>query len=196
MIAHIKGHIETLTPTSVVIDCHGVGYELFISLHTYGIISAKKDETVKLHTYMHVREDAQLLYGFSDPNEKEMFLHLISVNGVGAATAMLMLSAHSARALTEAILQSDVAFLKSIKGIGAKTAQRIIVDLQDKLGKVSDSDIKISAAANNKVKDETLSALTMLGFNKNQAEKTVVKILKAHPEINVEQAIKEALKLL
>lgn len=143
---------------------------------------------------MHVREDAQLLYGFSDLSEKEMFLHLISVNGVGANTAMLMLSAHSAQALTEAILQSDVNFLKSIKGIGAKTAQRIIVDLQDKLGK--SSDVKISAVVNNKVKDETLSALTMLGFNKNQAEKTVVKILKSNPEINVEQAIKEALKLL
>ena len=193
MIAHIRGKIEMITPTSVVIDCNGVGYEIHISLHIYGLISNKQEE-IKLYTYMHVREDAQLLYGFSDLSEKEMFLHLISVNGVGANTAMLMLSAHSAQALTEAILQSDVNFLKSIKGIGAKTAQRIIVDLQDKLGK--SSDVKISAVVNNKVKDETLSALTMLGFNKNQAEKTVVKILKSNPEINVEQAIKEALKLL
>lgn len=191
MIAQIKGRLIEKNPTHAVIDCNGVGYELNISLNTYSKIG--DDENCMLFTQLIVREDAQLLYGFHDRSEKKLFQLLISVSGVGAATALTVLSAGDPQEIAEAIIQGDVAWFKSVKGIGPKSAQRIIIDLKDKVGVTFDVD-NISPSAGNTVKEEALSALIMLGFNKNQAEKTIVRILKTNSNYGVEDVIKLALK--
>tara|TARA_B100000809_G_scaffold265217_1_gene323347 strand:+ start:5199 stop:5780 length:582 start_codon:yes stop_codon:yes gene_type:complete len=193
MIAQIKGKLVDKTPTYVVIDCGGIGYEVKISLNTFSQIG--EGETCLLYTHFVVREDAQLLYGFKETSERELFRLLISVSGVGSSTAMMILSSLSPSETKQAILNSDVNTLKSVKGIGAKSAERIIIDLRDKIGKV-DSGATISLQSNNTVKDEALSALVMLGFGKNPAEKALDKIVKLGDDLTVEELIKRALKSL
>jgi Holliday junction DNA helicase RuvA len=193
MIAQIKGKLVEKTPTYVVIDCNGVGYQINISLNTYSKIDA--DELCLLHTHLIVREDAQLLYGFKDKSERELFRMLISVSGVGSATAMMILSSLTATEIKGAISTGNVNMLKGVKGIGTKSAERIIIDLRDKIGKVEESDINF-AVSNNTIKDEALSALIMLGFTKKPAELALNKILASSEEISVEQLIKQTLKSL
>lgn len=193
MIAQIKGRLIEKTPTYVIIDCNGVGYQINISLNTYSKIDA--DELCLLHTHMIVREDAQLLYGFKDKSERELFRLLISVSGVGSATAMMILSSLTASEIKGAISTGDVNTLKGVKGIGAKSAQRIIIDLRDKIGKVGENDINF-AVSNNTIKDEALSALIMLGFAKKPAEVALNKILTVSEDMSVEQLIKQTLKSL
>ncbi|PCI99872.1 MAG: Holliday junction branch migration protein RuvA [Flavobacteriales bacterium] len=193
MIAQIKGKLIDKTPTYVVIDCNGVGYELKISLNTFSQIG--DSENCMLYTHFVVREDAQLLYGFKQTGERELFRLLISVSGVGSATAMMILSSLSPNETKQAILSGDASTLKSVKGIGAKSAERIIIDLRDKIGKVDDT-TTISSPTNNTIKEEALSALVMLGFGKNPAEKTLNKILLSGEELTVEELIKRTLKNL
>jgi len=196
MFAYIEGKINELTPTYVVVDCNGVGYFIHISLHTYAAI--KDSERAKILTHHIVREDAQLLHGFSSEQERKLFLHLISVSGVGANTARVMQSSMSAQELTDAILSGNANKIQSVKGIGAKTAQRVIVDLRDKIAKedwgTTLATSEISATGTNK--DEALSALVMLGFNRAAAEKALQAILKINPNLSSELMIKEALRML
>lgn len=193
MIAQIKGRLIEKTPTFVVIDCSGVGYQLNISLNTFSQLG--DDELCMLYTHFVVREDAQLLYGFKEKSERELFRLLISVSGVGSSTAMMILSSLSPEETKSAIISGDVNTLKSVKGIGAKSAQRIIVDLKDKIGKVENND-KISSFSNNTIKEEALSALVMLGFSKIPAEKALTKIFEQTSDITVEELIKRTLKNL
>ena len=193
MITHLEGKLVEKNPTDVVIDCSGVGYFINISLHTFSQIPDK--ENLKLYTYLQVREDSHSLYGFSSKTEREIFKLLISVSGIGANTARTMLSSLTPEQVKEGIAGGDVALIQSVKGIGAKTAQRVIIDLKDKVLKVYGID-ELSLIPNNTNKDEALSALDVLGFNKKQSEKVVDKILQAQPDALVEQIIKEALKNL
>ena len=193
MITHIEGKLVEKNPTDIVIDCNGVGYFINISLHTYSQIPDK--EHIRLYTYLQVREDSHSLYGFSSNVEREIFKLLISVSGIGTNTARTMLSSLSPDQVKEGIAGGDVALIQSVKGIGLKTAQRVIIDLKDKVLKVYGID-ELSAMPNNTHKDEALSALDVLGFNKKQSEKVVDKILQAQPDAQVEQIIKEALKNL
>ncbi len=193
MITHIQGKLVEKNPTDVVIDCNGVGYLLNISLHTYSQIP--NQEALKLYTHLQVREDAHTLYGFASIAERELFRLLISVSGIGANTARTMLSSLTPKQIREGIATEDVALIQSIKGIGIKTAQRVIIDLKDKILKIYDID-EVSVNKNNTSKDEALSALEVLGFAKKQAEKVVDKIVMTQPEANVEAIIKLALKNL
>ncbi|MCB0399534.1 MAG: Holliday junction branch migration protein RuvA [Winogradskyella sp.] len=193
MITHLEGKLVEKNPTDVVIDCNGVGYFVNISLHTFSQIPDR--EHLKLYTYLQVREDSHSLYGFSSKTEREIFKLLISVSGIGANTARTMLSSLTPEQVKEAIASGDVALIQGVKGIGVKTAQRVIIDLKDKVLKVYGID-ELSLIPNNTNKDEALSALDVLGFNKKQSEKVVDKILKAQPDALVEQIIKEALKNL
>jgi Holliday junction DNA helicase RuvA len=193
MITHIRGKLVEKNPTEVVVDCNGIGYVINISLHTYSQIP--NEESIKLYTYLQVKEDSHTLFGFSSLAEREIFKMLISVSGVGASTARTMLSSLTPKQVREGIATNDVALIQSIKGIGAKTAQRVILDLKDKILKVYDID-EISVVQNNTIKDEALSALEVLGFVKKQAERVVDKIIASQPEANVETIIKQALKNL
>lgn len=193
MITHLEGKLVEKNPTDVVIDCNGVGYFINISLHTYSQIPDR--EHLRLYTYLQVREDAHSLYGFSSKTEREIFKLLISVSGIGANTARTMLSSLTPQQVKEGIASGDVALIQSVKGIGLKTAQRVIIDLKDKVLKVYGID-ELSLVPNNTNKDEALSALDVLGFNKKQSEKVVDKILNVKPDADVEQIIKEALKNL
>ncbi|MCL2414848.1 MAG: Holliday junction branch migration protein RuvA [Bacteroidales bacterium] len=196
MFAYIEGKVSELTPTYVVVDCNGVGYFIHISLHTYAAI--KDTEKAKILTHHIVREDAHLLHGFSSEHERKLFLHLISVSGVGANTARVMQSSMSPQELTDAILSGNANKIQSVKGIGAKTAQRVIVDLRDKVAKedwsaaIASSEISSTGTH----KDEALSALVMLGFNRAAAEKALQNILKINPSLSSELMIKEALRML
>ena len=193
MITHLEGRLVEKNPTDVVIDCNGVGYFINISLHTFSQIPDR--ENLRLYTYLQVREDSHSLYGFSSKAEREIFKLLISVSGIGANTARTMLSSLTPEQVKEGIASGDVALIQSVKGIGAKTAQRVIIDLKDKVLKVYGID-ELSLIPNNTNKDEALSALEVLGFNKKQSEKVIDKILKTEPDALVEQIIKEALKNL
>ena len=193
MITHIQGKLVEKNPTDVVIDCNGVGYMLNISLHTYSQIP--NQENLKLYTHLQIREDAHTLYGFASTSERELFRLLISVSGIGANTARTMLSSLTPKQIREGIAVDDVALIQSIKGIGVKTAQRVIIDLKDKILKIYDID-EVSVNQSNTNKDEALSALEVLGFAKKQAEKVLDKIVKDQPEANVETIIKLALKNL
>ena len=190
MITHIKGKLVEKTPTYVVIDCNGIGYKLHISLQTFSNI---KEENCLLFTHLSVKEDSHTLYGFLDENERSLFRNLISVSGVGPSTAQIVLSTFSANETRQYIISADVAALQSVKGIGGKTAQRIIIDLKDKLGKgISSSDIPLYQ--DNDLRNQALSALVALGFSKKIAEKKVDKILRDNPEdISVEALVKAAL---
>ncbi|MBG15023.1 MAG: Holliday junction branch migration protein RuvA [Crocinitomicaceae bacterium] len=194
MITHIDGILEEKNPAYVIIDVNGIGYLLYITLNTYSEVPEKG--RVRLLTQFVVREDAQLLYGFSSDQERKMFKALINVSGVGASTAMLILSSLKPEELVSAILTEDVELLKKIKGIGSKSAQRIIIDLKDKVSKF---DIKhqISHSQDNTIKNEALSALAVLGVEKKKAEKIIDTILnKGEMEITVESLIKKTLKSL
>jgi Holliday junction DNA helicase RuvA len=177
----------------VVIDCGGVGYEVNISLHTFELLP--KDENIRIYTYFHVREDAQILYGFAEKVEREVFKKLISVSGIGTNTARLMFSSLSPAEIVEAISTADVDTIKSVKGIGAKTAQRVIVDLKDKVSEVNTSSENLTFS-NNTNRTEALSALETLGYSKKQVEKIVARIVKMEPEASVEFILKQALKNL
>ena len=193
MIAQIKGKLIEKTPTYVVIDCNGVGYQLNISLNTFSKIG--NDENCLLFTHFVVREDAHLLYGFKEKSERELFRQLISVSGVGSSTAMMILSSLSPDETKIAIISGNVNVLKSVKGIGLKTAERIIIDLRDKVGKSDGTEI-ISSFTNNTIKDEALSALVMLGFSKLPADKVLNKVMMENSNLTVEELIKRTLKSL
>lgn len=193
MITHLKGRLVEKNPTDVVIDCNGIGYLVHISLHTYSQIP--DEENISLYTYLQVKEDAHNLFGFSTKVERELFKLLLSVSGVGASTSRTMLSSLSPDQIKDAIANGDVPVIQSVKGIGAKTAQRVILDLKDKVIKLYGME-EVSAQMGNTHKDEALSALEVLGFNKKQAEKVVQKIITQDPEASVELIIKEALKNL
>ncbi len=193
MYEYIKGHIIESSPAHCIVENNGMGYFINISLNTYTKLQNQKE--IQLYLFEQIREDAHNLYGFYENSERNIFVHLISVSGIGANTARMMLSSMSPAEIHEAIITGNVNLLKGIKGIGAKTAQRVIVDLTDKLGK-EPVDQKIFAAANNTIKEEALSALVMLGFVKNGAQKAVDKILSAEPDSKVEDVIKKSLKML
>jgi holliday junction DNA helicase RuvA len=193
MITHLEGRIVEKNPTDIVIDCNGVGYFLNISLHTFSQLP--NTENVKLFTHLQVREDAHTLYGFSSIIEREIFRLLISVSGIGANTARTMLSSLSPGQIKEAIASEDVVTIQSIKGIGAKTAQRVVLDIRDKILKVYGLE-DVSAISSNTMKNEALSALETLGFARKQAEKACDMVLRENPEATVETIIKEALKNL
>lgn len=194
MINHISGEITEKSPTHAVIEAGGVGYFINITLNTYSKIADKVK--CKLITHLSIKEDAHTLYGFFEEEERHTFRLLISVNGVGANTARMMLSSLTSQEICTAILQGNVNELKGIKGIGIKTAQRIIVDLKDKVGKETGSEGELLSFMDNTNKDEALSALLALGFTKNAVEKILQGILKAQPKLGVEDLIKEALKKL
>lgn len=177
----------------MVIDCGGVGYHVNISLHTYSLLP--QGENIKLFTYMQVKEDAHTLFGFVEKSEREIFKLLLSVSGIGAGIARTMLSSLHPKQVIQALATGDVATIQSVKGIGGKTAQRAILDLRDKVLKVYDLD-EVSMSTSNTNKDEALSALEVLGFNKKLAEKAVEKIVRDQPDANVETIIKQALKNL
>ncbi len=191
MITHIQGKLVEKTPTYVVIDCGGVGYILHISLNTFSKINT--EEKQKFFTHLIVKEDSQTLFGFKDNMEREIFRLLISVSGIGASIARTMLSSMTPKQVQQAIASSDVATIQSVKGIGAKTAQRLIIDLKDKILKTYDLD-EVSMVQNNTNKDEALSALEVLGFNKKQSERVIDSILKQNTDLSVEAIIKQALK--
>jgi len=193
MIAHLEGKLVEKNPTDVIIDCNGVGYHLHISLHTFSQISDQ--ENLKLYTHLQVREDSHTLYGFSTKVERELFRLLISVSGIGASIARAMLSSLNPDQIKEGIASGNVALIQSIKGIGAKTAQRVIIDLKDKVLKIYGIE-ELSVSQSNTHKDEALSALEVLGFNRKQAEKAIDKIVVNQPDAPVEVIIKEALKNL
>ncbi|MGV8092754.1 MAG: Holliday junction branch migration protein RuvA [Mangrovibacterium sp.] len=192
MFEYINGHLTELSPANAVIEAGSVGYFIHISLNTYSRINGK--DQVKLFLHQIVREDAHLLYGFADKPERELFRFLISVSGIGSNTAMMMLSSLLPDEIRKAILEENVHLLKSIKGIGAKTAQRIIIDLKDKIGKSPVSDKILMTSTDNTIREEALSALMMLGFQKKSVEAELDKIIKSNPGLKVEQMIKLALK--
>jgi Holliday junction DNA helicase RuvA len=193
MIAHIQGKLVEKNPTEVVIDCGGVGYHINISLHTYSLLP--NSDQIKLFTYLQVKEDAQTLFGFFEKSEREIFKMLLSVSGIGASIARTMLSSLEPKQIIQAIASGDVGTVQSIKGIGLKTAQRVILDLQDKVLKLYDLD-EVSMVLNNTNRDEALSALEVLGFVRKTSEKVVEKIIKEDPDASVETIIKKALKSL
>ena len=193
MITHIQGKLVSKSPTDVVIECNGVGYHINISLHTFSQIP--DNEHLKLFTHLQVKEDSHTLYGFASLAEREIFRLLISVSGIGANIARTMLSSLTPVQVREGIASGDVALIQSVKGIGAKTAQRVIIDLKDKALKIYDID-EVSISKDNTNKNEALSALEVLGFVKKQAERVVDKILISQPDANVETIIKQALKNL
>ena len=193
MIAHIQGKLVEKNPTDVVIDCGGVGYHINISLHTYSLLP--DSDQIKLFTYLQVKEDAHTLFGFFEKSEREIFKMLLSVSGIGASIARTMLSSLEPKQIIQAIASGDVGTVQSIKGIGLKTAQRVILDLQDKVLKLYDLD-EVSMILNNTNRDEALSALEVLGFVRKTSEKVVEKIIKEDPDASVESIIKKALKSL
>ncbi|UMB59851.1 Holliday junction branch migration protein RuvA [Lutibacter sp. A80] len=193
MITHIKGKLIEKNPTYVVVESAGLGYLLHISLNTYSKIS--DDESVFLYTHLSIKEDSHTLFGFVDKIEREIFKLLISVSGVGPSIARTMLSSMTTDEIQQAIASENVGVIKSVKGIGVKTAQRVLIDLKDKILKTYDFD-EVSTSINNTTKNEALSALEILGFVKKQAEKVIDKILLEDNTLSVEALIKKALKNL
>ncbi|MDR6923151.1 MULTISPECIES: Holliday junction branch migration protein RuvA [Chryseobacterium] len=192
MIFSLQGSVQELTPTYAVINVQGVGYYVGISLMTSQVLAL--NQPAFLFTQQIIREDAHLLFGFNTRSEKEMFNLLISVNGVGAVSALILLSTLSLGEISSAILSKNSALIQKAKGIGAKTAERIIVDLKDKVQKFSLPEENISALADNKIKEESLSALEVLGIPKRMSEKIADRILKQNPEVSVEELVKQILK--
>jgi len=193
MIAHLQGKLVEKTPTQVVIDCGGVGYHVNISLHTYSLLPST--DFIKLFTHLQIKEDAHTLFGFVEKSEREIFKLLLSVSGIGANIARTMLSSLDPKQITNAIASGDVVTIQSIKGIGSKTAQRVILDLKEKVLKLYDLD-EVSMSQSNTNRDEALSALEVLGFVRKASERVVEKIIKDAPESSVEYIIKQALKNL
>lgn len=191
MITHIKGKLIKKTPTHVVIDVNGIGYEVKISLQTSSLIN---EENCQLFTHLSIKEDSHTLYGFYEENERSLFRHLISVSGVGPSTAQVILSTYNSEEIIQHITSADVKAIQSVKGIGAKSAQRIIIDLKDKVAKGITSSNLIFEKTDNRIKDEALSALMALGFAKKLAENKIDKVLRNKPEISgVEELVKTAL---
>lgn len=199
MYSFIEGQLIEKKPTYAVLNCMGIGYLLNISLYTFGLlpdITNNEPDNCKLFTHLMVKEDAMLLYGFANEDERTLFRQLITVSGIGAGTARLIFTSLSPTEVHSAIVRGDGMLLQSVKGIGSKTAQRIIIDLKDKLGKVSITGEFLESSYNTK-KDEALSGLIMLGFNKAAAEKTIDKIIKNEGSgLSIEELIKHALKVL
>ena len=193
MYEFIEGRIVEKSPAHVIIEAGGIGYNINISLNTYSKLPDKGEIRIFLHQV--IKEDAHILYGFTEREERIIFRQLISVSGIGANTARLILSSLSHEEITGAILEGDVQAFQNIKGIGAKTAQRIIIDLRDKVGKVSKTD-ELFLPQRNTVREEALSALVSLGFTKNQVEKVLGTIMLKNPLFTVEEVIKQALKIL
>ena len=194
MIAFVKGNFVRKTPAVVFVDVNGVGYELQISLNTYS--SIQNQDKGQLYTYFHVREDAQILYGFFEESEKNLFIQLISVSGVGAATARMMLSSMKPVEIIRAIAEGNVRQLESIKGIGKKSAERIILELKDKLAKTP-FDSNISTLKNNSLEHDALNALIALGITRPAGEQAIQRVMKADPALDkIEDVIKKALKTL
>ena len=194
MITHIKGKLVEKSPTSVIIDVNGIGYLINISLNTFSAIPDQ--ESLSLYTHLQIKEDSHTLFGFYSRKEREIFRLLISVSGIGASTARTMLSSLSPEQIIQGISIGDSAMIQSVKGIGLKTSQRVIIELKDKVLKIYDLDDKISSQNNNTAKEEALSALEVLGINKKTSEKLVDKIILDNAEASVELIIKEALKNL
>lgn len=198
MIEYVKGEIAELSPATAIIDCNGLGYAVNISLNTYSAIQGKN--TCKLYIYEAIREDAYVLYGFADKQERELFLLLISVSGIGGNTARMILSALSPSELVNVISTENANLLKTVKGIGLKTAQRVIVDLKDKIKTAAPvaggGQSTLLSAMNAEIQEEAVAALTMLGFAAAPSQKVVLAILKEEPDAAVEQVIKLALKRL
>ncbi|UJP63319.1 Holliday junction branch migration protein RuvA [Mongoliitalea daihaiensis] len=197
MIAYLKGKLTYKDPTFVIIDINGVGYQVKISLQTYSKI--KDEEHIMLLTFLHIKEDAHTLYGFKEETEKKLFLHLLSISGVGPNTALMILSSLDSEELEVAIIQGDVRIIQSVKGVGAKTAQRIILELKDKVGKESSLDPtnlgKGFDVSHTNLREEALQALVTLGFPKVAAEKNIASVLKkTGPNISLEELIKASLK--
>ncbi len=192
MYEYIVGKLEDVTPTNAIVDNNGIGYNISISLQTFSAIEGKKD--IKLYLHQVIREDAHLFYGFASTQERELFRLLISVSGVGANTARLILSSLSVPEIQTAISTENINLIKQVKGIGLKTAQRIIVDLKDKMIGVDTSSAQIITSVNNTTKQEALSALVMLGFAKAAADKVLDQIIKLEGNLPVEGLIKSALK--
>ncbi|PIB27322.1 Holliday junction branch migration protein RuvA [Maribacter sp. 4G9] len=193
MIHHLKGKLIEKNPTHLIVECNGVGYFVNISLHTFSKLP--DNELVNIYTHLQVKEDSHTLFGFSERSEREIFRLLLSVSGIGSSTARTMLSSMSPVEIREAIANGNVPSIQAIKGIGAKTAQRVILDLRDKILKVYDID-EVSTFPNNTNRDEALSALEVLGFARKQAEKVVDKVISQDPSLSVENIIKLALKNL
>ncbi|MBZ9729557.1 Holliday junction branch migration protein RuvA [Salegentibacter sp. JZCK2] len=193
MIHHLKGQLIEKNPTYLVIACNGVGYMVHISLHTFSLIP--DSENISIYTHLHVKEDSHTLYGFYQKSERDIFRLLISVSGVGTSTARTMLSSLEPNQVKEAIANADVPTIQSVKGIGAKTAQRVILDLKDKILKVYGEN-EVFVPQDNTIKEEALSALETLGFARKQATRVVDKIMKDSTSPTVESTIKMALKNL
>lgn len=193
MIAYLKGTFAVKTPAHVHVDVNGVGYEVHISLNTYSKIQDL--EKGMLLTHLIVREDAHILYGFFEPAEKEIFLHLLGVSGIGASTARVMLSYMKPEELSRAIVQGNARLLESIKGIGRKTAERIVLELRDRLSK-QPIEVNISAVQSNSLQVDALNALVALGINRPAAEGAIKKVLQQNDDVSVEELIKKALQNL
>lgn len=193
MITHLRGKLVEKNPTFIVVECAGVGYFVNISLHTFSKLN--EEENISIFTHLQIKEDAHTLFGFAEKSEREIFRLLLSVSGIGSSTARTMLSSLSPLQVRNAIAVADVATIQGVKGIGAKTAQRVILDLKDKILKIYDID-EVSSSSSNTNKDEALSALEVLGFVRKQAEKAVDKVLVQDPTLSVENIIKLALKNL
>jgi Holliday junction DNA helicase RuvA len=193
MIAFLRGRFHQLNPASVIVEVNGLGYEVHITLHTYSVLRDQAEGL--LHTCLLIREDAHLLYGFADPAEKDMFLHLISVSGIGAATARVMLSYQKPGELARAIVEGDTRALESIKGIGKKTAERMVLELRDKLTKTT-PESNIPALKNNSLQQDALNALLALGINRQAAVAGLEKVMKTNSGLSVEELIKVVLRTL
>ncbi|MBH45961.1 MAG: Holliday junction branch migration protein RuvA [Flavobacteriaceae bacterium] len=193
MITQIKGKLIEKNPTQVVVDCNGIGYEINISLHTFSSISA--DENIQLYTHLQVREDAHILYGFFTVQERAVFRLLISISGIGTSTARTMLSSLSPAQIQLAIGSEDVPTIQGVKGIGLKTAQRIIIELKDKIRSIQGSE-EIPVHKSNTIKEEALSALEVLGYSRKASEKVVDNLIQSNPDFTIEDFIKGALNKL
>ena len=193
MIAHLQGKLVEKSPTHIILDCGGVGYHVNISLHTYSLLP--NIDFIKVYTHLQIKEDAHTLFGFMEKSEREIFRLLLSVSGIGASIARTMLSSLDPKQITNAIASADVVTIQSIKGIGSKTAQRVILDLKEKVLKLYDID-EVSMSQSNTNRDEALSALEVLGFLRKASERVVEKIVKEDPDASVESIIKKALKNL
>ena len=193
MITQIKGKLIEKNPTQVVVDCNGIGYEINISLYTFSSLSS--NENIKLFTHLQVREDAHILYGFFTVLERAIFRLLISVSGIGSSTARTMLSSLTPTEIQQAVIADDVATIQGIKGIGLKTAQRVIIELKDKIKSLQGTN-EIPVFKSNTIKEETLSALEVLGYSRKTSEKIVDKLIQGEPDSSVEGLIKSALNKL
>ena len=193
MITQLIGRLVEKAPTEVVIDCNGVGYLVHISLHTYAQLS--NDENIKLFTHLQIKEDSHSLYGFVTTLERAVFQQLISVSGIGSSTARTMLSSLEPQQIQRAIVSEDLATIKSVKGIGLKTAQRVLIELKDKMLNLFEGE-EIQAFSNNTIKEEALSALEVLGYSRKQSERVIDNVIQSSPDSTVEALIKAALNKL